>query len=417
METFDTVVVGAGQAGIATSEHLSRLGVDHVVLERARIAERWRTERWDSLVANGPAWHDRFPNMTFSCDPDAFPDKESVAQYFEDYARMNDAPVRTGVEVLSAERRQRHAGFHIKTSQGEITARNIVAATGPFQKPVIPPIVSNDAGVTQMHSTGYRNPAALAPGAVLVVGGGSSGAQIAAELNEAGRKVYFSIGPHDRPPRKYRGRDFVWWLGVLGKWNMDTPGPGAEHVTIAVSGAQGGKTVDFRRLANQGVTLLGMTTTYDAGVIRFAPDLKDNLDAGDQNYLSLLREADEYVARNGLDLPEEPEAHVLPTDPECVSNPLDALDLAAMGVATIIWATGFRFDFGWLKADTFDASDKPIHQRGVSRVPGLYFVGLPWQTRRGSSFIWGAWHDAKFIADQIEIDRGYLRHHLENTAT
>lgn len=411
MEQFDTIVIGAGQAGVATSEHLGHLGVDHVVLERARIAERWRTERWDSLVANGPAWHDRFPNMEFTCDKDAFPDKESVAKYFEDYASMNNSPIRTGVEVLSVEPLEGRAGFHLKTSQGEMTARNIVSATGAFQSPAIPPIVPEDAPVKQMHSTAYRNPDALDEGAVLVVGGGSSGSQIAAELNAAGRKVYFSIGPHDRPPRRYRGRDNVWWLGVLGKWNMDTPGPGTEHVTIAVSGAHGGKTVDFRRLANQGITLLGMTGGYEAGTLKIADDLKANLDAGDENYLSLLREADEYIARYGLDLPEEPEAHDLPADPDCVTSPVSELNLAELGITTIIWATGFRFDYGWLKADTFDETGKPLHQRGVSRVPGLYFVGLPWQTRRGSSFIWGAWHDAKFIADQIDIDRGYMRYH------
>ncbi len=413
MEQFDTIVVGAGQAGIATSEHLGKLGIDHVVLERARIAERWRTERWDSLVANGPAWHDRFPNMEFSCDKDAFADKESVAQYFEDYARMNNSPVRIGVNVLSVERLERLAGFHVKTSQGDMTARNVVAATGPFQSPAIPALIPQTESVTQLHSTAYRNPQTLAPGAVLVVGGGSSGSQIAAELNAAGRRVYFSIGPHDRPPRRYRGRDNVWWLGVLGKWNMDTPGPGTEHVTIAVSGAHGGRTVDFRRLAGEGVTLLGMTKGYEAGKIQIADDLKANLDAGDANYLSILREADDHIARNGLELPEEPEAHVLPDDPDCVKNPIAELDLAAEGISTVIWATGFRFDYGWLKVDTLDTSGKPLHQRGVSRVPGLYFVGLPWQTRRGSSFIWGVWHDAKFIADQIEIDRNYIRYHTD----
>ena len=413
MEEFDTIVVGAGQAGVATSEHLGNLGINHVVLERARIAERWRSERWDSLVANGPAWHDRFPNMEFPCDKDVFPHKESVAQYFEDYARMNNSPIRTGVDVLSVEPLDGQLGFHVKTSEGEMRARNIVAATGPFQKPAIPPIIPQDAPVTQMHSTAYRNPDQLDPGAVLVVGGGSSGSQIAAELNAAGREVYFSIGPHDRPPRRYRDRDNVWWLGVLGKWNLDTPGPGTEHVTIAVSGAHGGKTVDFRKLADRGITLLGMSSGYADGVLSIAPDLKINLDAGDANYISVLREADAYIAENGLSLPEEPEAYDIPADPECVATPVLELDLAAKGITTIIWATGFRFDFSWLKAKTFDEVGKPLHQRGVSQVPGLYFVGLPWQTRRGSSFIWGVWHDAKFVADQIEISRSYMQYHEE----
>lgn len=408
METIDTLVIGAGQAGIATSEHLRNHGIEHLVLERGRIAERWRSERWDSLVANGPAWHDRFPGMAFPGDGEAFVEKEGVAQYFEAYAKMIDAPVRTGVTVERARPHTNRPGFLVETSQGRIEARNLVSATGPFQKPAIPPIIPATAGVTQMHSTAYRNPGALPDGAVLVIGGGSSGSQIAAELHEAGREVYFSIGPHDRPPRRYRGRDNVWWLGVLGIWNIDTPAPGTEHVTIAVSGANGGKTVDFRRLAERGITLLGMSSRYADGTLEIADDLKSNLDAGDDNMLSLLAAADAYVARTGIDLPEEPQAWVIPQDPDCVKRPIRTLNLAERGISTVIWATGFRFDYSWLEADTLDDTGKPRHQRGVSPVPGLYFVGLPWQSRRGSSFIWGVWHDAKFIADQIAIQDNYL---------
>ena len=406
MEDIDTVVVGAGQAGVAMSEHLTNLAIDHVVLERDRIAERWRSERWDSLVANGPAWHDRFPNMAFDCDDDAFADKESVADYFERYAKRINAPIRTGVEVTAV---TPHRGrFVVETSCGRINARHVVAATGPFQKPAIPPVIPTDAGPLQIHSNAYRNPGQLPDGAVLVVGGGSSGVQIADELMKAGRKVYLSIGPHDRPPRRYRRRDNVWWLGVLGKWNADSPGPGTEHVTIAVSGAEGGKTIDFRALAHEGITLLGMTSGYRDGCVTFANDLRINLEAGDANYLSVLDEADAFIARHGLDLPEDPDARVIPENPACVTAPIHQLDLAAAGIHTIIWATGYTFDFSWIKSDTFDDQGRPLHQRGVSREPGLYFVGLPWQTRRGSSFIWGVWHDAKFIADQIAIQRSYM---------
>ena len=413
MERTDTVVVGGGQAGIAMSEHLSAHGIPHVVLERGRIAERWRSARWDSLVANGPAWHDRFPGMEFSCDGDAFPGKESVADYFVDYAAKIGAPLRTGVEVRRVSRLEGRQGFRVETSEGAIEARCVVAATGPFQRPVIPPILPDTAPVMQMHSNAYHNPGQLPEGGVLVVGAGSSGVQIAEELMKASRDVYLSVGPHDRPPRSYRGRDFVWWLGVLGKWNADTPNPGTEHVTIAVSGANGGKTVDFRRLAQQGMTLVGMTAGYDNGVIRFAPDLCDNVLRGDANYLSVLDEADAYIRANGLDLPEEPEARVIPEDPDCMTAPLASLDLAAAGIGTVLWATGYALDYGWLEADTFDDKGRPLHQRGVSREPGIYFVGLPWQTRRGSSFIWGVWHDAKFIADQIAIQRGYMDYHFD----
>lgn len=409
VEIVDTLIVGAGQAGVAMSEHLSKSGIPHLVLERSRIAERWRSERWDSLVANGPAWHDRFPGMEFSgLDPDAFATKEEVASYFEAYAEQIGAPIRCGVEVKSVERNIDRAGFRVETSEGVIVAQNVVAATGAFQVPVIPKVVPEHPNILQMHSSQYRNPDLLPDGAVLVVGAGSSGVQIAEELLVSGRRVYLSVGPHDRPPRAYRGRDFCWWLGVLGKWDAETPGPGTEHVTIAVSGAHGGYTIDFRRLAAQGMTLLGLTQSFDGAALNFAPDLAGNLARGDANYMALLDEADEYVARNGIDLPEDPEARRIEPVPDCVTNPILKLDLAEAGIGTIIWATGFVSDYSWLKVDAFDERGRPKHQRGVSAERGIYFLGLPWQSRRGSSFIWGVWHDAKHLADRIATQRKYF---------
>ena len=409
IEKTETLIVGGGQAGLAMSEHLGKCGVPHIVLERHRIAERWRSERWDSLVANGPAWHDRFPGMEFSdLDPDAFAPKEAVADYFVDYAEMIDAPIRCGVEVTEVKKNVGRPGFRVETSEGVIEANSVVAATGPFQRPVTPDVVPNDTDIMQIHSNAYRNPGQLPEGAVLVVGAGSSGAQIAAELLAAGKAVYLSVGPHDRPPRAYRGRDFVWWLGVLGKWDAAAHEPGTEHVTISVSGAHGGHTVDFRRLATQGMKLVGRTESFEDGVVHFGSDLADNIAHGDANYLSVLDEADAYIARNGLDLPEEVEARNLDPDPQCVSDPIRALDLAEAGITSIIWATGFAVDYSWLKVDAFDEAGKPKHHRGVSTEHGVYFLGLPWQSRRGSSFIWGVWHDAKFLADQISIQRQYL---------
>ena len=411
VEKVDTLVVGAGQAGVAMSEHLSNNGVSHLIVERDRIAERWRTGRWDSLVANGPAWHDRFPGMEFSgTDPDAFASKEKVADYFVAYAKKIDAPIRCGVEVKEVTRNSDRPGFRVETSDGVIEANSVVAATGPFQRPIIPPVVPQDANITQIHSHDYRNPQQLPEGAVLVVGAGSSGTQIADELLRSGRRVYLSVGPHDRPPRRYRGRDNVWWLGVLGKWDAPAMEPGTEHVTISVSGARGGDTVDFRRLAAQGMTLVGLTKSYKDGVVSFQSDLGDNIARGDANYLSLLDEADAYIARNGLDLPEEPGARDIGPDPDCVSNPIPELDLAEAGVTSIIWATGFAVDYSWLKVDAFDEDGKPEHQRGVSAEPGIYFLGLPWLSRRGSSFIWGVWHDAKHLADQISVQQKYLEY-------
>ena len=407
-EKIETLIVGGGQAGLAMSEHLSRRGMPHLIVERNRIAERWRSERWDSLVANGPAWHDRFPGRTFSdIDPDGFAPASKIVEYFVAYAEQIEVPIRCGVEVKSLHRNADGSGFRAETSTGVIDATNVVAATGPFQRPIIPAVVPADAGIVQLHSNAYRNPAQLAKGAVLVIGGGSSGAQIADELLRAGKRVYLSVGPHNRPPRRYRGRDFVWWLGVLGIWDAKACDPSMEHVTIAVSGAYGGQTIDFRRFAARGMSLVGRAETFKDGVMHFAPDLAKNIARGDADYLSMLDAADAYAAREGLDLPDEPDARKIDPDPPCLSNPIRQLNLTDVGVTAIVWATGYALDFGWLKVDGFDEKGRPVHQRGVSVVPGLYFLGLAWLSRRASPFIWGVWHDAEYLADKIAA-RGRL---------
>jgi putative flavoprotein involved in K+ transport len=405
-EKVETLIVGGGQAGLAMSAHLSKRGASHLIVERHRIVERWRSERWDSLVANGPAWHDRFPPLEFSdLDPNSFAPRDRIVSYFETFAEQIDAPIRCGVEVRSAQRKPDGNGFLVETSQGAIEAGNLVAATGPFQRPVMPDLVPQETKVLQIHSNTYRNPAQLPDGAVLVVGAGSSGGQIADELLRAGKRVYLSVGPHDRPPIRYRGRDFCWWLGVLGMWDAKTRGPGMEHVTISVSGARGGTTVDYRNYAERGMILLGRVGSFKDGNLQIAPDLTHNIHQADKYYLSLLDTADAYVAREGLNMPEEPSARIIASDPSCVTDPQLELNLVEAGVGTIIWATGYALDFGWLKVDAFDETGRPAHQRGVSEVPGLYFLGLPWLSRRASPFIWGVWDDADYLAQHIVANR------------
>jgi putative flavoprotein involved in K+ transport len=402
VERIKTLVVGGGQAGLAMSEHLIGHGEPHLILERHRIAERWRSERWDSLVANGPAWHDRFPTREFTgAEPESFPSASDIVSYFVAHAEQIGAPIRCGVEVTALRRKSDGSGFRAETSAGVIEAANVVAATGPFQRPIVPDLVPADAGILQIHSNAYRNPGQLPPGAVLVIGAGSSGAQIADELLRAGRRVYLSVGPHNRPPRRYRGRDYCWWLGVLGLWDVVAPDPSMEHVTIAVSGAYGGHTVDFRRFAARGMQLVGRAEAFEDGVMHFAPDLADNIARGDADYLSVLDAADAYVARKGLDLPEEPDARKLDPTPACVVDPVRQLHLAGAGITSIVWATGYALDFGWLRVDAFDEKGRPMHRRGVSEVPGLYFLGLSWLSRRASAFIWGVWQDAKYLAAHI----------------
>jgi putative flavoprotein involved in K+ transport len=400
-ENIQTLIIGGGQAGLSMSEQLSKRGLPHLIVERHRIAERWRSERWDGLHANGPVWHDRFALMPIpGVDPDGFATHTQMVEYFVAFAERIAAPIRCGVDVLGLHKTAAH-GFHAEIPGGEIRARNVVVATGPFQRPIIPSIVPADTGVMQIHSNAYRNPYQLPQGAVLVVGAGSSGAQIADELSRAGRKVFLSVGRHQRPPRRYRGRDYCWWLGVLGKWDATVRERSQEHVTIAVTGAYGGYTMDFRRLAAQGMTLLGSANAFRAGAMHFQSDLASNLAEGDKYYLSLLDEADAYVLQKGLDLPEEPTARQIEPHPECERNPIVRLELKEAGITSIIWATGYALDFSWLKCGVLDERGAPIHQRGIADVPGLYFLGLSWLSRRASSFIFGVERDAAYLADRI----------------
>lgn len=405
----DTLVVGSGQAGIAMSEHLSNLGIEHLVLEKNRIAEAWRTRRWDSLVANGPCWHDKFPNMDFPHDPDSFVPHGEVAEYFENYAKMIDAPIETGIEVQNVLKNKHKKGFTIETSQGTVVADNIVVATGPFQQPIIPKIAPQNTNIYQIHSDQYKNPNQLPEGAVLVVGAGSSGVQIASELNSAGKKVYLSVGPHERPPRKYRDRDNVWWLGVLGTWHETTP-PQRPIKGFAVSGMNGGQSVDFRKMGHEGIHLVGMTKAFTDKTVSFNDDLVDNIVSAEQSYLDNLEEMDRYIENNGLELPEEPEAKILMDMPDAMKNPIHELDFEKDNITSIIWASGFGYDYHWLDFDIFADNGAPIHNKGVTSVPGIYFVGLPYLSGKGSSFIWGVWHDAKRIAEYIEIQRHYQRY-------
>ena len=408
-EAVQVLVVGGGQAGLAMSEHLRACDVTHLVLERHRIAERWRSERWDSLVANGPAWHDRFPGLEFDLDPDAFASKEQVAEYFEAYAQKIEAPIRCGVEVLSVRRNVGRAGFRAETTDGTIEARYVVAATGAFQQPLIPPILPADAGVVQMHSSGYRNPDQLPDGAVLVVGAGSSGVQIADELRRAGRSVYLSRrSPRPSPAALPRPRLL---LVARRAQQVGRGGAGARRRARHDRG-QRGAWRPHRRLPRPRTPRHHARRVHDL-VRRMArsgsrPTSRRTSRRATPTTSSLLDEADAYVARAGLDLPEEPEAHELGPLPAAALDPVRELDLAGAGVTSVIWATGFTSDYSWLQVDAFDENGKPDHRRGVSSEPGVYFLGLPWQSRRGSTFIWGVWHDARHVADHIATQNGYL---------
>jgi putative flavoprotein involved in K+ transport len=406
VEQIETLIIGGGQAGLTMSHRLKQRGRAHLVLERHRVAERWRSERWDGLRFQFPNWSVRLPDFPFPhADPDAFSSTSEILNYIGAYADFVTPPIRCGVAVTRLRRRDGGSGFVAETPDGAIEADNVVVATGPYQRAVIPDLLRDDAGVFQVHASRYRNPEKLPPGAVLVVGAGASGAQITEELFRAGRRVYLSVGRHTRLPRRYRGRDLIWWLSALGLDQTPVEQRGPSRLLPVISGAYGGHTIDFRRFAAQGVTLLGRMAAAHDGVIDFAADLADSLASGDATYAAFLDIADAHIKRHVPNMPEDPAARGVLPDPRCVTEPQRQLDLRADGIGAVIWATGYGLDFGWIEIPVLNPQGEPVHRRGITEVPGLYFLGLQWLAKMNSSFLSGVGDDAAVLADHI-ISRG-----------
>jgi putative flavoprotein involved in K+ transport len=400
IEFVETLVIGGGQAGLAMSHHLKRRALPHLVLERGRIGERWKSERWDGLKFQFPNWSVRLPDFPFPhSDPDGFADLGTIVDFIDAYAAFVAPPIRCGVEVTRLSRDG--AGFLAETSDGGITARNVVVATGPYQRAILPDVLRDEPELFQVHASRYLNPEQLPEGAVFVVGAGASGAQIAEELLRAGRRIFLSIGQTTRLPRHYRGRDLVWWFEQLGAFDKTPEERGPIRVYPAITGAYGGHTIDYRRFAADGITLLGRVAAARDHVLDIGPGLGRSLAEADLYYAAFLDMADDYARNRGLDLPEDPAARAKLPDPLCVTDPIRRLDLRAEGITTVIWATGYGVDFGWIDIPAFDAAGQPLQQRGMSSVPGLYFLGLQWMSRMASSFMSGVGDDAAVLADHI----------------
>jgi putative flavoprotein involved in K+ transport len=399
-EAIDTLVIGGGQAGLVMSYRLKQRGIAHLVLERARVAERWRSERWDGLKFQFPNWSVRLPDFPFpQTEPDAFATSADMVRFIEAFADFAASPIRCGVEVTRLSRRDGASGFIAETADGTIEARNVVVATGPYQRGLMPDLL-RDHTVFQVHAVGYKNPGQLPPGAVLVVGAGASGAQIAEELNRAGRRVYLAVGQHNRMPRRYRGQDLTWWFGALRLFEM-TPEQRTHRVNPSISGAYGGHTIDFRRFAAEGITLTGRIVAARDGVLDIAPDLAKSLADGDAYYVTFVDMLDAHVERHGLNLPGDPAARAMLADPPSVTTPLQRLDLAKEGISAVIWATGYGVDFGWIDIPVKDARGEPVHRGGITAVPGLYFLGLQWLSKLYSAFLSGVGDDAAVLAEHI----------------
>jgi putative flavoprotein involved in K+ transport len=401
-EFVDTLIIGGGQAGLAMSHMLSQRGCPNIVVERQRIAERWRTERWDGLRFQFPNWSIQLPDFPFPhADPDAFATTDEIVKYLTAYAEFVGASVRCGVAVQSLRRRDSSIGFAAETLEGRIEAANVVVATGPYQRPIIPTLLSNNARVFQVHASRYRRPEQLPLGAVLVIGSGASGVQIAEELLRAGRQVYLSVGRHRRMPRRYRGRDLIWWLSALRMDQTPVEKRGPDRSLPLITGAYGGHTLDFRQLAAQGVRLLGHLRAAHDDWLDFAPDLAATLAHGDTAYAGFLDLVDEHVERSGLNVPLEPSARSKLPDPSDLIEPLRALNLCGASIGSVIWATGYGFDLSWIDVPVVDAHGEPVHRHGITDVPGMSFIGLQWLSKMTSSFLSGVGDDAARLADDI----------------
>jgi putative flavoprotein involved in K+ transport len=413
-QRIETVIVGGGQAGLAMSYYLREHGQEHIILERRRLAERWRTERWDGLYFQFPNWSLQLPGCSYDGEePDAFAKSSQVVEFIERYAKQIKAPLQFGVEVRSLRRDQDSGRFILETSDQRVEAARVVIATGPFQKPSIPAqshLLSAD--VLQIHASHYFNPERLPPGAVLIVGTGSSGCQIAEELLQSGRMVYVSVSLHKRAPRRYRNKDLLYWLTVLGRF--DTPIdalPGRKIPSpLLLTGAGGGHDVDLRKLVGEGVVLLGRLREISDGKVFFDDDVEKSLAHADDSFVEFVRAAEDYASATGLDSEFDVESDLaFPRSPRPLSSQ-PVLDLKAANVSAIVWCTGYRFDFNWVELPIFDANGIPVQRRGVTRCRGAYFLGLHWMHNMKSGVLFGVGEDAAYLLEHIASASAHLHH-------
>ena len=406
-EQIDVVIVGGGQAGLAMSYLLTQQGRPHVVLEQGRIAESWRSKRWDSVRLIAPNWTLRLPGFAYSGeDPDGFMNKAQITVYLETYARSFAAPVREGVRVTAVERSPAGLGLLVRTDGEPLHATQVVLATGALQQPRVPAWAADlPSSVTQVVPSDYRNPAMLPPGAVLVVGSGETGCQIAEELVRAGRTVFLAGGRSWWAPRRYRGRDIAFWLRPLGWFERTVddlpPGVRTGQSNPQLTGSDGGRDINAHTLARQGVRLLGRLQGIRDGKALLASDLAENLAWSDEQARALLRAIDDLIAQQGLEAPAEDWPRDLMAPAESTQEPPREMDLARAGISTVIWATGYCPELGWVGLPILDAEGYPVQRRGVTAVPGLYILGLYWLHTAKSGLFPGIGEDAAYLAEHM----------------
>ncbi|PPJ31693.1 MSMEG_0569 family flavin-dependent oxidoreductase [Nocardia nova] len=405
MEHHEVVVIGAGQAGLSISWHLTARGIDHLVLERDTIAHEWRDTRWDNFTLVTPNWQCVLPGYRYNGpQPHGFMKRDEVYAWVRGYADTFDPPVREGVAV-TAMSVAAGGGFDIETTGGPVHSDQVVVAVGGYHIPTVPRFAERLPGsIRQVHSAEYRSASDLPEGAVLVVGTGQSGAQIAEDLHLAGRDVHLAVGSAPRVARFYRGRDCVAWLQDMGHYDIpieDQPGGlgKRENTNHYVTGRDGGRDIDLRRFALEGMRLYGRMTDIAGGTAHFEPSLESSLDAADAVAESIKDSIDAYIDRAGIDAPTEPRYRPV-WRPE---HEVTEIDLTTGGITSVVWSVGFRTDYRWLRVGVFDGEGHPCHNRGVTSVEGLYFLGLPWLHTWGSGRFAAVARDAEYLADRITV--------------
>ena len=402
-EHIDTIVVGGGQAGLSVSWHLKQVGREHLVFDRGKIGDTWR-QRWDSFCLVTPNWSCQLPGFPYDGDePEGFMLRDQIVAYVERFAKNFEPPYRGGVEVRRVSSSSNGGRFSLDTSEGVLGTDNVIIAVGTHQKPSVPAWSSKLADdIVQLHTHDYRNPAQLADGAILVVGSGQSGCQVVEDLLGTGREVHLCVGRAGRLPRRYRGRDIVQWLEATGfvEVPIDEQPEGRTvrfKPQVHLSGRDGGRTIDLRRLALDGAKLHGRLKDAEGYQVRFADDLAENLDAIDEACRGRLARIDKYIAESGT---EAPESNLEPVDWWPEPEPA-TLDLRQAGIGSVIYGTGFQFDFGWIDFPVFDERGYPCYERGVTEVPGLYFVGLHWLHTWGSGLFYHVGRDAEYVVNHL----------------
>ena len=402
---IETVIIGGGQAGLAASYHLRQLGREHVVLEKAAQAgSAWRNDRWDSFCLNTPNWAFRLPGAEYhDSAPDAFMARPEIIAHFEDYVQRFDLPVHYGAAVTAVEQNGANGRFRVRTADGDWAADNVVVATGLFQKPKRPSGSDQlSPRLTQLAASEYRSPDALPPGAVLVVGSGQSGCQIAEELYKSGRHVYLCTGGAGRAPRRYRGQDIVAWLDQSGFFSRPVeslPSPQAKYLALPqVTGNNGGHDLNLHQFCRDGVTLLGRWQSGEGSTLRFAPDLHENLAKGDAAAAQLIQRVDAYIAAAGVDAPAE---KLVELRDGYEAEVITETSLQESGITSIIWAIGFSFDFSLVKLPVLAEDGYPLQHKGVTSFPGLYFAGLPWLDGIRSGLLLGVGDQTGTVAQAI----------------